>query len=194
MTSTPEITVSGTAHPWRIIFAGLCASLIANGFGRFATTPLIPAQIAAEWFSPSQIIYFGAANLAGYLLGALSAGPVGRRVPNVPLLRAMMLLATASFFACALPLSATWFFAWRFLAGDAGGFLMVLAAPMVLPHVPPTRRGLAAGAIFLGVGLGILGFADSAAVAVGGFPGLDRHRRYLPHPHRSRLERLARYP
>ncbi len=156
MDITPAPIPSRTANPLRVIFAGLCASLIANGFGRFAYTPLIPAQIAAEWFSPSQTIYFGAANIAGYLLGALSAGPIGRRVPNVALLRGMMLLATASFFACAEPLSPSWFFAWRFIAGAAGGFLMVLAAPMVLPHVPPARRGLAAGGIFLGVGLGIV--------------------------------------
>ena len=32
---------------------------------------------------------------------------------------------------------------------------MVLAAPTVLPHVPAARRGLAGGAIFTGVGLGI---------------------------------------
>lgn len=152
----PTTDIGQTANPWRVIFAGLCASLIANGFGRFAYTPLIPAQIAADWFSPSQTIYFGAANLAGYLVGALSAGPVGRHVPNVPLLRGAMLLATASFFACALPLSAAWFFAWRFSAGVAGGYLMVLAAPMVLPHVPPERRGLAAGAIFLGIGVGVV--------------------------------------
>jgi predicted MFS family arabinose efflux permease len=153
---TPATTPNKTVNPLRVIFAGLCASLIANGFGRFAYTPLIPAQIAAGWFSPSQTIYFGAANIAGYLFGALSAGPIGRRVPNVPLLRGMMLLATVSFFACAEPLNPSWFFAWRFIAGAAGGFLMVLAAPMVLPHVPPARRGLAAGAIFLGVGLGIV--------------------------------------
>jgi predicted MFS family arabinose efflux permease len=150
-------TINGkTTKPWRVIFAGLCASLIANGFGRFAYTPLIPAQIAAHWFTPSQTIYFGAANIAGYLLGALTAGPLGRHVPNVPLLRGSMLLATASFFACATPLNPAWFFAWRLIAGVMGGYLMVLAAPMVLPHVPPARRGLAAGAIFLGVGAGIL--------------------------------------
>lgn len=144
-------------NPWRVIFAGLAATLIANGFGRFAYTPLIPAQIAADWFSPSQTIYFGAANLAGYLVGALSAGYVGRHVTNVPLLlRGMMLLAAASFFACAWPLSGAWFLGWRFVAGVTGGYLMVLAAPIILPHVTPARRGLAAGAIFLGVGLGIL--------------------------------------
>ena len=51
--------------------------------------------------------------------------------------------------------SFAWFFVWRFAAGLAGGVLMVLAAPAVLPHVPPARRGLAGGAIFTGVGLGI---------------------------------------
>jgi predicted MFS family arabinose efflux permease len=40
-------------------------------------------------------------------------------------------------------------------AGIAGGALMVLAAPAVLPLVPPSRRGLAGGVIFTGVGLGI---------------------------------------
>lgn len=142
--------------PWRAIFAGLCASLIAIGLGRFAYTPLIPAQIDADWFSPSQTIYFGAANLGGYLAGAIAASLLPRRFVSAALLRAMMLLATVSFFACSVPLSGSWFFFWRFGAGVAGGFLMVLAAPMILPHVPPARRGLAAGAIFLGVGLGIV--------------------------------------
>jgi predicted MFS family arabinose efflux permease len=32
---------------------------------------------------------------------------------------------------------------------------MALAAPVVLPHIKPSRRGLASGAIFTGVGLGI---------------------------------------
>ena len=66
-----------------------------------------------------------------------------------------MFVATGAFFACATPVSFLWFFLWRFLAGLAGGMLMVLAPPTVLPHVPPARRGLAGGLIFTGVGLGI---------------------------------------
>ncbi len=66
-----------------------------------------------------------------------------------------MLIATATFFACAYPVGFAWFFFWRFVAGAAGGVLMVLAAPNVLPHVPASRRGLAGGAIFVGVGVGI---------------------------------------
>ena len=70
-------------------------------------------------------------------------------------LRIMMMLASFAFFACAFPLSVSWFFAWRLLSGVAGGIIMVLVASTVLPHVPLNRRRMASGAIFLGVGVGI---------------------------------------
>lgn len=139
---------------WRAAFSALCASLIGIGLARFAYTPLIPALIAEQWFSPAQAAYLGAANLAGYLVGALFAGRIGA-ARSVPWLRAMMLLATVSFFASAWRLPFAWFFLWRFAAGAAGGALMVLAALAVLPHVPPGRRGRVGGMIFTGVGLGI---------------------------------------
>lgn len=141
---------------WRATLAGLSASLVGIGLARFAYTPLLPVLITAGWFPASQAAYLGAANLAGYLGGALCARPLARWGGAPRVLRGMMALVTVAFFACALPLSFSWFFLWRFAAGVAGGTLMVLAAPTVLPHVPPARRGLAGGAIFTGVGLGIM--------------------------------------
>jgi predicted MFS family arabinose efflux permease len=135
--------------------AGLCATLVGIGLARFAYTPLIPALIAAHWFSPSAAVYLGAANLAGYLAGALLARPIAASAGAAATLRGMMVAASAAFFACAFPLSFGWFFVWRFASGISGGALMALAAPVVLPHIPPSRRGLASGAIFTGVGLGI---------------------------------------
>lgn len=135
--------------------AGLCASLVGIGLARFAYTPLVPALIAAGWFTPGQAAYLGAANLAGYLAGALLARPMTARAAPARVLRAMMLLATAAFFACALQLPFAWFFVWRFGAGVAGGAIMVLAAPTVLRQIPAERRGLVGGVIFTGVGLGI---------------------------------------
>ncbi len=140
---------------WRATLAGLSATLVGIGLARFAYTPLIPALIAAQWFAPSAAAYLGAANLAGYLAGALLARPLARRAGAVTALRANMVLAVAGFFACSAPVSFLWYFLWRFAVGIAGGVLMVLAAPTVLPHVPPARRGLVGGAIFTGVGLGI---------------------------------------
>ena len=144
---------------WRPVFAGLSASLVGIGLARFAYTPLIPALIADGWLSPSDAYYAGAANLAGYLIGALVGRRVGARIGARAALQSMMLLATLSFAACALRLGTgevVWFTVWRVAAGIAGGVLMVLAAPALVPTVPERRRGLATGAIFIGVGLGIL--------------------------------------
>ena len=142
---------------WLPIFAGLCASLVSIGLARFAYTPLIPSLIQAHWFSASDVVYLGAANLVGYLIGALIGHPLARRTSNKTALRLMMLAVTLAFFACAFPLSVSWFFGWRLLSGIAGGAIMVLVAATVLPHVPASRKGLASGAIFLGIGLGIAG-------------------------------------
>jgi predicted MFS family arabinose efflux permease len=139
------------------ILAGLCASLVSIGLARFAYTPLIPSLIQAHWFSASDVVYLGAANLVGYLIGALIGHPLARQTSNKTALRLMMVAVTLAFFACGFPLSVGWYFGWRLLSGIAGGAIMVLVAGTVLPHVPASRRGLASGAIFLGIGLGIAG-------------------------------------
>lgn len=148
-------TTSARVSAWYATLAGLCATLVGIGLARFAYTPLIPPLITEGWFSAADAAYLGAANLVGYLAGALAGQRLAARLSPAAALRGLMLLAAASFFAGAHPLSYGWFFAWRFLSGFAGGALMVLAAPSVLPLMPPDRRGLASGVIFTGVGLGI---------------------------------------
>lgn len=140
---------------WKILTAGLCASLVGIGLARFAYTPLLPAIINAHWFPAATAAYLGAANLGGYLAGALLGAVIARRIGTIVSLRLMMLLACAAFFACAVPVTFVWFFLWRFVSGVSGGALMVVAATSILPFVRPSRRGLASGVIFMGVGLGI---------------------------------------
>ncbi|MFE0756631.1 YbfB/YjiJ family MFS transporter [Inquilinus sp. NPDC058860] len=146
--------MSSAALP-RPILSALCASLVGIGLARFAYTPLIPSLIDAGWLTPGGAAQLGAANLAGYLAGALCARRLAAPAGPVPPLRGMMLLAAISFLACAVPLSPLWLLAWRFAAGLAGGAIMVLAAPAVLPGIEPAHRGRAGGLIFAGVGLGI---------------------------------------
>jgi predicted MFS family arabinose efflux permease len=140
---------------WRAILSAFCASLVGIGLARFAYTPLLPAVVEAHWFEASAAAYLGAANLAGYLAGALLGRSISSRVSVAVTIRSMMLTAAVAFFACAAPISFVWFFVWRFASGFAGGALMVLAAPTVLPHVPAARRGVAGGVIFMGVGAGV---------------------------------------
>src|SRR5256885_12304154 len=95
--------------PLRATFAALSANLVGIGLARFGYTPLIPALIAAGWFAPSAAVYLGAANLAGYLAGALGARAMAVRTGAPALVRGSMLLTAASLFGCALPLGFGWF-------------------------------------------------------------------------------------
>jgi predicted MFS family arabinose efflux permease len=135
--------------------AGMSGSFVAIGLARFAYTPLIPPLIEQRWFGASDAVALGAANLAGYLAGAVLGRFIAASLSNRTTLRLFMVVASVAFFACAYPLSATWFFVWRFLSGFAGGILMVLVATTILPHIPAPRRGFVSGMIFSGIGLGI---------------------------------------
>ena len=141
----------------RPAIAGLCATLVGIGLARFAYTPLLPALIEGGWFGPADAAYLGAANLVGYLAGAITARRVIEHVRPTGLVRLMMLVAAATFFACSLRLGFPWFLFWRFLSGLSGGLLMVAVAPTVLAAIRPEMRGRAGGLMFAGVGLGIVG-------------------------------------
>lgn len=95
------------SHAWRAILSAFCASLIGIGLARFAYTPLLPAIIGDHWFAPSTAAYLGAANLAGYLAGALLGRSMSVRIGTVLTLRIMMVVATAAFFACAYPINSS---------------------------------------------------------------------------------------
>ncbi|HUN49287.1 MAG TPA: YbfB/YjiJ family MFS transporter [Stellaceae bacterium] len=152
----PASATSAAASTRRAALSGLAANLVGIGLARFGYTPLLPALVGAGWFSESDAADLGAANFAGYLVGALLARRMARGAAVAPVLRAMMALVVASLFACALrDLGFAWFFLWRVASGIAGGAIMVLAAPAVLAATPMARRGVVGGIIFTGVGLGV---------------------------------------
>ncbi|WP_420563985.1 YbfB/YjiJ family MFS transporter [Thalassobaculum sp.] len=149
------MTETSARMPWRAVAAGCAAMLVGIGLARFAYTPLIPAVVEAGWFAPAAALYLGAANLLGYLAGAVAGNRLSARFGAVPVLRWSMAACAVSLLVCAEPLGFLWVFLWRLVAGIAGGALMVVAAPTALAQVPQGRRGLAGGLIFTGVGLGI---------------------------------------
>lgn len=146
---------SGETRWLAATFAALAAYFISIGIARFAYSPLIPALIKEEWFTAADATYLGAANLAGYLIGAISGKWVGSRIPHHLLFGSVMLIVSISLFASMFPVSFSWYFLWRVVSGYCGGIVMVLAATLILPHVPAHRLGLATGLMFTGVGSGI---------------------------------------
>ena len=117
-----------------VLQLGIAATLAGVGIARFAYTPLLPQLVEQGWFSDSQAVYLGAANLLGYLLGALTAHPLSQRYGSPLLLRLSFILVFLSFALCVLPGWFSWFFLWRFLAGVAGAWLMVVAPSAALPR------------------------------------------------------------
>jgi len=173
MTSTSLPSVN-SIKAWGPALSGLCGLLVGVGFARFAYTPLLPALISAHWFSQGAAAYLGAANLAGYLAGAVLGHAMTRWVRARWLLRAMMLLTALSLLACERrELGFVWFFVWRFVSGYTGGAIMVVGAATIFAVTPPERRGLVGGTIFTGVGLGIAasGTLVPGLIKLGGLEG-----------------------
>ncbi len=147
---------AATGEVYRAAFSGLAATLVGHGIGRFAYVALLPAVVAAGWFSGVEAGYIGAANLVGYLVGALLAHRLATLVAPTLLVPLSMALIAVSFLASALPASFLWFLAWRFAAGIAGALVLINASPLVVMHAPMNRRGRVNGIVFTGIGVGIV--------------------------------------
>lgn len=169
MATGAESGVEIAPNHLRAALAGLAALLLGIGLSRFGFTPLVPALVRAGWFDGRQVGYLGAANLTGYLIGAVLARRLAQGWSPAIVIKGALLIGAASFFACAVPLSFAWYFFWRVSSGAIGGVLMVLAPTAVLAGTPPERRPRVAGIVFTGVGLGIIvsGTAIPPLVAAG---------------------------
>lgn len=139
---------------WPALLAGVISTLVGVGLARFAYTPLIPVVIEAQWFSASDAVYLGAANLLGYLFGALSAHRLASRFSARVVILASLLMVAFSFLFCSYAAGFYWFFGWRVLAGFAGALLMVVTPSIVLASTPMEHRAVVGTMVFTGVGLG----------------------------------------
>ena len=140
----------------RPALAGAAATLAGIGLARFSYVPLFPAMVAARWIDGGGAGLIGAANLSGYLLGALGGRMVARRLGTARALDVGMAAAALAFAACAWNGGLLYLALWRALAGGAGGILMTLAGPAVQWAVSPIARGRAGGVVVAGVGTGVV--------------------------------------
>lgn len=137
-------------HP---ALAGFLALFVGHGLGRFAYPALVPALVEHHWISSLQVGYIGAANLAGYLLGAVCG--VRGKATMMHVAPSMLAIAISGL-ACAFPYGFVWLFCWRFAAGVAGGIIITTSVPLLQTRtVAGSPSGVVAIA-FAGVGVGIV--------------------------------------
>ena len=135
---------------------GSLATLSGVGLARFAYTALMPQMVLAGWFTGEQVAYLGAANLLGYLAGALAAAPLAERLGAVRTLVLCWLAVALSFAGCSFAQPVPMFFAWRLVSGIAGAMLMVLGPSVAMAATPLERRAALGPLMFCGIGVGAL--------------------------------------
>lgn len=139
-----------------LFLTGFAATLSGVGLARFAYTALMPQMVQSGWFSGEQVAYLGAANLLGYLMGALAAAPLAERLGSVRVLVICWVLVALTFAACSAAQPMSLFFVWRLLSGIAGAVLMVLGPSVAMAATPVQRRAALGPLMFCGIGCGAL--------------------------------------
>lgn len=139
-----------------LLILGMASTFAGLGLARFSYAPLIPEMVAQGWFSVSDAAYLGAANLAGYLFGAVTAHWLSVRFGSPQLIRLSLAGIFFSFVLLAQPGWFIWFALWRFIAGMAGAYLMILAPALVMAQASVERRGSLGILVFMGIGFGIM--------------------------------------
>jgi predicted MFS family arabinose efflux permease len=147
---------AGTRHWLAIAIAGGAGMLVVMGLGRFSFTAMVPALIDSRVLTATEAGWVGSANLAGYLVGALGAERVRTRFGQRRLLALALGAAVALLFLSALPFGFLWLAGCRGLIGVTTSLVMIQSLAAIGASAPANRRALAAGALFAGVGLGIL--------------------------------------
>jgi MFS family permease len=141
---------------YRAAFSGLLAMLTSIGIARFGYAPLVPALVAAHWFSAPAAFWLGATNLLGYLIGAAAMRAWSGTIQTKTLVIALMLLTALGMFAPAWNFGVVYAGIWRLLTGMTGGALMVLMGAAVVGRAPAHQRGKVGGITFAGMGAGIV--------------------------------------
>lgn len=138
----------------RLAAAGLIALAAAMGIGRFAFTPLLPLMRAEGLLTVADGGTLAFAHFLGYLIGALCAArlPLPPRPALCGSLLAIGLLTLGMGLTHSLPL----WLVFRWLAGLASAFTLVLASTHIVGRLAAGGAHRLQGWVFAGVGVGIM--------------------------------------
>ena len=136
--------------PAAVAAAGLAALAAGMGIGRFAFTPILPLMQAEGALTLAGGGWLAAANYAGYLAGALTAG----LVPAALAVRAGLAgVALCTLFMGFDAHFAGWI-ALRAAAGVASAWVLIHVSAWSLERLAPLSRPALNGAVYAGVGGG----------------------------------------
>jgi MFS family permease len=135
----------------------MAGAMVAQSFGRFTFGVVLPA-VRDDLLGGSNGAagFLGTANVVAYLVGTLAVAAAASRFSLVGLVRVGLVLSTAGLLlASVAPNGAV--LAIALVAMGLGGAAIWIPSPrLAAAALPPERRGLAAGMVGMGIGLGIV--------------------------------------
>jgi len=145
-----------------LVMAGAC---VAQAFGRFTYGVLLPAVRDDMLGSNGAAGLLGTVNVTAYLLGTVIVATVSTRITLVWLIRIGLCLSTAGLLLASVAGNGTALGGALVLMGLGGAAIWIPSPRVAASALPPERRGLAAGLIGMGIGIGIV-FAGQLSEAL----------------------------
>jgi predicted MFS family arabinose efflux permease len=154
----------GAARGWVAVTLVAVAAAVAQSFGRFTYSVLLPAVRDDLGISNSLAGLLGTINVAAYLLGTLLVVRATARLRLLTLMRAGIGLAVAGLAIASVAPSGPVLAVGLTLMGLGGAAIWIPSPALAADAVPPSMRGTAVGAVGAGIGLGIVSAGQLATV------------------------------
>lgn len=132
------------------------AACVAQAFGRFTYGVVLPAVRDDLLSSNRAAGLIGTLNVAAYLAGTLSVAMTSARIPPVTMVRAGLCLSTAGLLLASRADTAAVLGVAVVMMGLGGAAIWIPSPRLAAAVLPPHRRGLAAGLVGVGIGVGIV--------------------------------------
>ncbi len=153
-----------TVRGWVAVALVALAATVAQAFGRFTYSVLLPAVRDDLGLSNSLAGFLGTVNVAAYLVGTLLVIRATARLRLVTLLRVGMALAVVGLAAASVAPGGVALAAALVVLGLGGACIWIPSPALAAAAVPEARRGVAVGLIGAGIGLGIVAAGQLATV------------------------------
>lgn len=136
-----------------LVMAGAC---VAQSFGRFTYGVVLPA-VRDDLLGSNRVAgLLGTVNVAAYLVGAVVVATVSHRIPLVQLVRIGMCLSTTGLLVASFAPSVAVLGLGLAAMGLGGAAIWIPSPRLAAALLPPRRRGLGAGLVGMGIGIGIV--------------------------------------
>lgn len=158
-------------YAWIVAFAGTLVLFSAQGLGRMSYSVILPPMKEGLHLTYTQVGLIGTGNFVGYLLLALLGGFLAVRFgPRKTILVSMIVMGIALFLT-GLSWSFSHAFLLRLITGMGNGGAVVPVMGLAAAWFAAKKRGLAAGILTVGTGLGLSAMGFLLPRVMAGFGG-----------------------